>query len=50
MTDEQIDQLRKLIQREINYELREARSSQSLVYKNYNDKAWEKFKETFKND
>ena len=49
MTDEQIDQLRALIQCEIDYALQEESGYKfSYETKAFNDGAWETFKETFK--
>ena len=49
MTDEQIDQLRALIQCEIDYALQEENGYRfSYETKAFNDGAWETFKETFK--
>ena len=49
MTDEQIEQLRALIQCEVDYMLREERGDEfAYEHKNFNDGAWETFKETFK--
>ena len=49
MTDEQIDQLRALIQCEVDYVLREERGERfAFEHKKFNDNAWETFKETFK--
>jgi len=49
MTDEQIEQLRALIQCEIDYALQEENGYRfSYETKAFNDGAWETFKETFK--
>mgnify|MGYP006290348737 FL=1 len=49
MTDEQIEQLRALIQCEIDYMLREERGEKfAFEHDNFNTLAWETFKETFK--
>ena len=49
MTDEQIDQLRALIQCEIDYAMQEESGYKfSYETKAFNDGAWETFKETFK--
>ena len=48
MTDEQIDQLRALIQCEIDYALQEENDYKfSYETKAFNDGAWETFKESF---
>ena len=49
MTDEQIEQLRALIQCEIDSALREERGEEfAYTHNNFNTLAWETFKETFK--
>ncbi len=49
MTNEQIEQLRALIQCEIDYMLREERGEKfAFEHDNFNTLAWESFKETFK--
>lgn len=48
MTKEQIEQLRALIQCEIEYALQEENGYRfSYENKEFNDKAWETFKESF---
>ena len=48
MTKEQIEQLRALIQCEIDYALQEENGYRfSYETKEFNDKAWETFMETF---
>lgn len=51
MTKEQIEQLRALIQREIDYALQEE-SGYKFSYENKesNDRAWETFTNSFNND
>jgi len=49
MTDEQIDQLRALIQCEVDFMLREERGDKfAYEHNDFNTAAWETFKETFK--
>jgi hypothetical protein len=49
MTEEQIEQLRALIQCEIDYALQEENEYRfSYEIKAFNDGAWKTFKETFK--
>ena len=51
MTDEQIDQLRALIQCEVEYALQEENGYMwSYERKEINDAAWKNFKETFNNE
>ena len=49
MTDEQIDQLRALIQCEVDFMLREARGDEfAYEHNDFNTLAWETFRDTFK--
>ena len=49
MTEQQIEQLRALIQCEIDYAIREERGDKfAFEHKKFNDGAWETFKESFK--
>jgi len=49
MTEQQIEQLRALIQCEIDYALREERGEMfAFEHTEFNDGAWETFKESFK--